>query len=334
MKKDKTIKLKKMTTQEEVPHCMVKIIDNPTLSLKGGRFVLELCVYLSEIIEGKSADEICNMITGSKYNTVDEFKKQIKLKQRKDNKKNKVKESKFVAKDDNGEVVNLTTNYKYYCKTIKENISEEDKKNDSYFKNDKFNIMKFINTKWNELKSNKKEFTKLQKKVEKINTKLQEKIDSLKKESGFVEKPKMPRKNAYLLYKKEKQEDFEKYYKKNKDKLERSKMLEYTAYSSKKWQKESKETKDSYAERDNERYEKEMVRYKKQLELWNKYQSKINSKGEEDDSDSDTDDNDEVDNSNDDSNNDDSNNDSSNNDSSNNDSSNNDSSNSDDSDSD
>ena len=278
MNKGNTYKLKKMATDYEVPHCMVKIIDNPTLQLKGGKFVLELCEYLSDIIEGKSSDDICSMITGNKFETVDLFKKQIKSKQRKDNKKNKKKDAQFVAKDEKGNIITLTSVYKYFCDITKQNISEEDKNNESYHKNSKFNLMVYLNSKWKDTKENKKVYKQLQKDVEKVNKKLQNKIDTLKKESGFIDKPKMPRKNAYLLYKKEKQEDFEKYYKKNKDKLTKSKMLEFTSFSSRKWKKETQETKDSFIKRDNKRYDKEMVIYKEKMTLWNKYQEKISSK--------------------------------------------------------
>ena len=55
---------------------------------------------------------------------------------------------KFIPKDENDKVITLTTNYKYFCKEIKTNITSEDRSNQVYFKNDKFNMMTFINSKW------------------------------------------------------------------------------------------------------------------------------------------------------------------------------------------
>merc|ERR1712086_241847 len=210
MNKNKSLKLKSKMNTQEVPHFMVKIINNPTITVKGGKFIIDICNYLSDIIEGKSQDDICNMITGNKYETMESFIKIIKSTQRKDNKKMQIKEAKFVATDDKGDVVKLMTNYKYFCDMIKSKISEEDRENTLYFYNDKFNMMKFVNSKWKEFKTSKKEFNKLKKNVDKQNVKIQKQIDEIKEKSGFINKPKKPRTNSYLLYKQDKKEEFDK----------------------------------------------------------------------------------------------------------------------------
>ena len=277
MNKKQSLKIKSNMENQEVPHFMVKIINNPTITVKGGKFTIDICNYLSDIIEGKSQDDICNMITGGKYETMESFIKIIKSTQRKDNKKMKIKEEKFVAKDESGTIIKLITNYKYYCDSIKSNISEEDRNNKVYFYNDKFNMMKFVNSKWKEFQKNRKEFSKLSKKVDKENDKIQKHIDEIKSKSGFVDKPKKPTKNSFLLYKYEKQEEFDKYYEKHKSKLQKIKMVEYTIYASQKWNKESDVVKLEYSEKVKAKYTKQMIEYSKKLDLWNTYQSKKKS---------------------------------------------------------
>ena len=290
MSNNQSLKIKSKMENQEVPHFMVKIINNPTITVKGGKFTIDICNYLSDIIEGKSQDDICNMITGGKYATMESFIKIIKSVQRKDNKKKQTKEAKFVAKDNKGTVIKLITNYKYYCDSIKYAISEEDKKNEVYFYNDKFNMMKFVNFKWKDFQKDKKEFNKMKKKVCSINDKIQKQMNEIKSKSGFVDKPKKPRTNSYLLYKHDKKEEFDKYYEKNKSKLQKTKMLEYTIYASKKWNKESDVVKFEYLTKDKERYCKDLIVYNKQLELWNTYQRKIKKTEESEESDESEDD--------------------------------------------
>lgn len=280
------IKLK-METQDDVPTFMVKykILDNPTALIKGGYFIIDICNYLSEIIENINRDEICSMLTGSKYETLEHFTKEIKKKQTKDYKRTKVKEENFVPKDEDGKVVKKISPYFYYCSNIKKEIKSEDMKNSLYFKNDRFNKNIFCAKKWESLKSNKVEYNKLIKKVDTINSKILTKIEKLKEESGYIRKPKKPKKNAYLLYKNDKAKSFEKYYNKNKDKLKHTRIIEFTKYTARRWKEETPEVKEQYQQKVNEKYEKDLVEYTKQLDLWEKYQNKKLLSNKKDESD-------------------------------------------------
>lgn len=201
--------------------------------------------------------------------SVEEFKKEIKAKLKKEKKKELIKEAKFIPLDKTGKKMKVPRVNDLYRVKCYENITEEDKLNEEYFKNDKFNKLIYFNKKWSSI--SKKEKKKYEIQVDKLREAYNKEYEKQKPE----EKPKAPP-NSYILF----SSDIRKKIKENPE-LSSKKPTEITAYIASEWSKASQKTKEKYSKKSlklKEEYKEKLIEFeKRQIELKKKEEKEFNS---------------------------------------------------------
>ena len=189
-----------------------------------------------------------------------DFESEIKLKTKKENKKEIRKQKKIVPLDENGTVLKKTKSKELYRKPCYEGITDEDRENEVYFNNHgNFDKNVYHRKKWSSLPSKEK------KKFEKKALKMKEKYNKAYEEQKPEEKPKGPLTN-YILF----GMDIRKKYKADSS-FKNKQPKEIMTLIGQKWKDVPQKVKDKYstlAAKSKEEYKLKLIEYeKRQIEL-------------------------------------------------------------------
>ena len=179
------------------------IFANPTKLVPQGEVFITMINALSKKFDNER-DALFSTLNPNL--SLDLFQKEINIKKKKENKKRIKKEGKFIPLDEKGIQFVSKRNkspkslYRPICHS---NTTEEDLKNEEYYKNDKYDKGVYFEKKWKSL--SKKEL----KKYQTISLKYTELYDNAYEKQKPEERPKGP-KNSFFIFKEDK-EILEKY---------------------------------------------------------------------------------------------------------------------------
>jgi len=279
-----SIKLKKINMSDDesgIHNLLVDATQNPQKMKPQGVTILSVFTAVSEKYDISINDLTNNMISCD----YEDYKTQTRRAMEIVRKKDKKKEEKFQAYQVNssGDFVFDKKNKKiplkhymnnsnelkirtYFQKNYRDYLRDKDKDNTKYFKNGKFNIMSYINLKWQEIKDpSHKTYQKLFKNATEENDKIMKEIERQKQTSGFIEKPK--KSSAYNLFIKIKSDEY-----KDKESFKKLDNMARIPYIAKQWEKLGESKKSKYVNMADEHNKL----YTIQLKKWEEYNKKKN----------------------------------------------------------